>query len=377
MERQADVLRSFARRIDPSDAGAHNNLGVFYFKKGLIEDAIERFRVALELDPKMTVAQRNIEIAYTETGYYDRKVAELRERLRQDPDDRDARWELGRAYATLASYDGAIAEFTELLSRQPNDVAAITQLGLAEKQRGNLDAATEWFRQALKLEPDSTVGHFYLGEVLYNTGQQAEALDSLTRATQLNPDNAEAHYLIAFLLGEVGRHEEARASTKRAIQLNPSFGRAQTNLSLERFVGDRKSGPFKFPGEGETALNEGEAVAHLKLGQAFREQGYYNDALREYRLALDHGEDRRTVLHGMAEVHLLKGEHSAGLELYDTLVAEDPGTARLWNERGVVLHQLGRSDEAVVSYREALQHQPDYALPLNNLAVSLTQSGNL
>jgi hypothetical protein len=29
-ERDRDVLRSFAPRIDPSDAGAHNNLGVFY-----------------------------------------------------------------------------------------------------------------------------------------------------------------------------------------------------------------------------------------------------------------------------------------------------------------------------------------------------------
>ena len=33
-ERDLAVLRSFARRIDPSDAGAHNNLGVLYYKRG-------------------------------------------------------------------------------------------------------------------------------------------------------------------------------------------------------------------------------------------------------------------------------------------------------------------------------------------------------
>ena len=36
-ERDREVLRSFARRIDPSDAGAHNNLGVLYYNKGLYE----------------------------------------------------------------------------------------------------------------------------------------------------------------------------------------------------------------------------------------------------------------------------------------------------------------------------------------------------
>src|SRR5207244_11280521 len=97
-ERDLAVLRSFARRIDPSDAGAHNNLGVLYYQKGLVEDAIAAFTRALELDPKMQVAQRNLEIAYHDTGYYDRRVAQLQDRLRQAPDDRDARWELARAY---------------------------------------------------------------------------------------------------------------------------------------------------------------------------------------------------------------------------------------------------------------------------------------
>ena len=92
-ERETEVLRSYAHRIDASDAGAHNNLGVLYYRKGLVEEAVEQFREATELDPKMTVAQRNLEFAYTETGYYDRRVAELQEGLRLDPDDRDARWQ--------------------------------------------------------------------------------------------------------------------------------------------------------------------------------------------------------------------------------------------------------------------------------------------
>ena len=89
-ERDRDVLRSFARRIDPGDAGAHNNLGVLYYNKGLYEEAVSAFMRALELDAKMQVAQRNLEIAYFTTGYYDRRVSELKEKLRASPADRDA-----------------------------------------------------------------------------------------------------------------------------------------------------------------------------------------------------------------------------------------------------------------------------------------------
>ena len=77
-ERDLTVLRSLARRIDPSDPGAHNNLGVLYYERGLFPEAVASFARALELDPRMTVAQENLELIQEETGFYDRRVAELR-----------------------------------------------------------------------------------------------------------------------------------------------------------------------------------------------------------------------------------------------------------------------------------------------------------
>ena len=375
-DRDLAVLRSFARRIDPSDAGAHSNLGVLYFQKGLLEDAIAEFSRALELDPKMQVAQRNLEIAYHNSGYYDRRVAELRERLRQAPDDRDARWELGRAYAILGQQAEAVAEFEQLLGQRPKDVAAILQLGLAEKNRGRPEVATEWFVRARELDPDSSVVWFYLGEIYYNRGLNAEALQALEKAVELNPDNAHAHYLMAFVLGDMGRHQEARAASKRAIQLNPPLARAQTNLSLERYNAERRSQQLRARESPEPQVVEGNELAHYNLGLAFRQKGYYNEALRAYRMALERGEDRRLTLQAMAEVHLLKRDFGAALELYETLIREVPDSPKLWNERGVVLHQAGRADDALASYRQAVEVDPKYALAWNNMGVVVAHAGD-
>src|SRR3989304_1264011 len=79
--RDMEILRALAKRINDSDAGAHNNLGVVYYNKGMYADAITHFERALELDPRMQVAERNLQIAYFHTGYFEKLVAELRERL--------------------------------------------------------------------------------------------------------------------------------------------------------------------------------------------------------------------------------------------------------------------------------------------------------
>src|SRR5256885_11945837 len=379
-QRDRDVLRSFAQRIDPSDAGAHNNLGVLYFNKGLHEEAVAAFMRALELDQKMQVAQRNLEIAYFNTGYYDKRIPELRERLRQHPEDREARWELGRTYALVGQQPQAIEEFTALLQYHPSDVGALLQLALAEKQAGDIGRAQEWLQRALKLDKDSSILHFYLGEVLYNRGLNDDALTALKRAMELNPENHDALYLMGFVLGDMGRHEEARDVTKRAIKLNPTFSRAQPNLSLEQGKPqryeeavaareERRGREMQVAGEGR--------LARYNLGLAFRQKNYLVEALREYRLALEPGEDRDLVLQAMAEVHILRKDPKAARELYEQLLTSQPNSPKLWNERGVTLHQDGRFDDAEASYRKALAADPQYALAHNNLGIALYHRGHV
>jgi tetratricopeptide (TPR) repeat protein len=183
-ERDLAVLRSFARRIDPSDAGAHNNLGVLYYQKGLIEDAIAEFVRALELDPRMQVAQSNLDIAYRESGHYDRRITDLRERVRRHPEDRDARWELGRAHAALGRHAEAIAEFQQARSSQTHKVQALYQMGLSFEANNALKLAERSYRDALKaVEPEDVSN---LKALNYRLGRVAES--------QGNSQVAEEHY---------------------------------------------------------------------------------------------------------------------------------------------------------------------------------------
>ena len=379
-DRDREVLRSLTRRIDPSDAGAHNNLGVLFYNKGLYEEAVLSFTKALELDPKMQVAQRNIEVAYYNTGYYDRRVAELKERLRVRADDREARWELGRAYALLGQSEDAIGEFTEMLRYNEQDLGAIVQLGLAQKAIGQLEEARRWFVRALEFDPSSSVVAFYLGETHYNLGRSDEALESLQHAIQLNPDNPDAHYLLGFIFGDMGRHDEARAASKRAVQLNPTLSRAHANLAIDKYDALKyEAGIAERGGRGSVhrmAVVEGEGLAHYNLGHAFRQKGYLTEALREYRLGLDRGEDRELVLQAMAELHLLRKDPAAALELYERLVAERSDSPKLFNERGVARHQQGKYAEAADDYRRALALDGRYALASNNLGVALYHAGD-
>jgi tetratricopeptide (TPR) repeat protein len=375
VSRDRDVLRSFARRIDPSDAGAHNNLGVLYYNKGLYEEAVGAFMRALELDSRMQVAQRNLEIAYLNSGAADQRIAQLREHLRTNPSDRDARWEVGRTSALLGRHQEAISEFTELLKYHPGDLSALIQLALSEKEVGDIEVAQQWFERALTVDPNSSLVYFYLGEIAYNRGMLNEALDRLRRSIELNPENHEAWYLLGFVLGDAGLQDDARAATQRAYKLNPALSRAQANLALSpsAYVEKARRESTRIV---QLEVKDESPLTHYNLGLAFRKKGYYTEALGEYELALHRGEDRDLVEQAKAEVLLLNRDHAGALVLYDSLLKRQPKNAKLWNERGVALHQTGRYAEAKDSYRRAVEAEPGYALALNNLGVALYHAGD-
>ena len=325
---EIDILRSFARRIDPSDAGAYNNLGVLYFRKGLTDEAIASFSRALALDERMGVARRNLEIAYGETGILERRLQELEERLRANP----------------------------------NDLEALVQSGIAEKTAGRLERAHTLFEQAIAIDPDSSVVHFLLAETLYNRGLHEEAMRSVRRSIDLHPENPDAHYLLGFILGDLGKGEEAAEANRRAVMLNPTLIRAQANLSLEtpRQSNTTPGGTQKTP-----------PSAHITLGRALRQKGYFREALHEYEKAIEGGQANAEVLQAMLELYLLQRDTGAAIATAERFTREFSPTAKTWNGRGVALQLEGRHTEAEDSYTRALAIDSGYPFAHNNLGVLL------
>lgn len=371
--RDVEILRSLAKRINPHDAGAHNNLGVVYYNKGLYGDAITHFEKALELDPRMQVAERNLQIAYFHTGFFETLVAELREKLAQNPADVDAHDRLARAYYYGGDHATAIEEWRAAADVR-QDFATRLRLARAEQQRGDLEAAHAEISQALSIEPKNAHAHLLRGEILYQSGQTADAKEALETAVALDRTLAEAYHLLAFIYGELGDSPKADAAAARASELNPTLSKAQTNLSLdsysaaryEELVGDRA----------KPDVAAGGTLAHYNLGLAFRQKALYDEALREFRLATERGEDPMLVHQAEAEMLLLRGDSEQARQLYEQLVQDEPKSPKLWNELGVTRHQAGDIEGAERAYRHALDIDPEYALAWNNLAVARHHRGD-
>ena len=202
----------------PESDRAHNNLGIAYDKRGLLDDAMAEYRKALDINPIHVDAHNNLGVAYDKIGLLDEAMAEYRKALNINPNYVDAHNNLGAAYYKKGLLDEAMAEYRKALNINPNFASAHNNLGAAYDKRGLLDEAMAEYRKALNINPKIADYHYNLANMLFASDKVKEAIIEYKKAVSLNPLDSDFHRNlgIAYIrTGEISKAKEILIDLKK------------------------------------------------------------------------------------------------------------------------------------------------------------------
>ncbi|MBW1768084.1 MAG: tetratricopeptide repeat protein [Deltaproteobacteria bacterium] len=181
----------------PESVLAHNNLGVFYQKKGLTEAAFREFQRALELNPGYADIHNNLGLYYWQKGDYRKAIASLKHAIEIRPDFAEAFNSLGICYHGLGLFNEAISYYQKGLNLQPDSAVLHNNLGISYMEAGKYDEAAEEYRTAIAIDSDFAMPHENLGVLFSQTGMFREAIWEYKIALSLEPENGKVHYELA------------------------------------------------------------------------------------------------------------------------------------------------------------------------------------
>ena len=181
-----------------------------------------------------------------------------------------------------------------------------------------------------------------LSVVLYQQGKIFEALRPMQEVVRLSPEDAEAHSNLGSLFNHIGNKQEAETFLRRAVELRPDF-----------------------------------AEGHFNLGNVLKDLGRPHEAEQCYREALHIKPDFVDALCNLGVVLKMTLQPVEAEPFLRSALDLSPGFAEAHFNLGNVLHDQGRLEEAVVSFREAVRlKRDDYPEALSNLGVSLRVLGH-
>jgi tetratricopeptide (TPR) repeat protein len=122
-------------------------------------------------------------------------------------------------------------------------------------------------------------------------------------------------------------------------------------------------------------INPNSAVPLYSLGVALAAKGRLDEAIENYRKAIQINPDYCDALNNLGIALADKGRFDEAIENYYKAIQLNPNNPKVLNNLGVALADKGRFDEAIENYRKAIQINPNYPKALNNLGNALAAQG--
>jgi Flp pilus assembly protein TadD len=224
-----EALREFRRVLDlrPSDSSAPLFLGLIAIRQARWEEAAQSLRHAAEAGVPRPAALHNLGFALEQLGRLDEAEAAYGDAAGRAKDD--PKIMLGWSIAALKRGDNKVAQSRlaracELLKGKPVPALWYWAATLAAAGLDDNDNALRIAREAVTAYPNNPVLQNNLAVLLEASGDMAEAEALLRSALAEDAALPQVSKNLADILYRHGRYEEAGEAYERAAKLNPELG---------------------------------------------------------------------------------------------------------------------------------------------------------
>ena len=220
-----------ALEIVPNDDLTLENIGAVYLRQGKVDQAIEQYRAALQCAPKKAGVNFNLGLALATKRDYQEALKHYRRALEADPLHVTAHLSAGNAYAALGDTEAAITNYLATVAIKPDFAQAHYNIGNARLSQGRLDEAIKYLSNAVRIDDGYARAHSQMGTALQQSGKNAEAMKHFERAIALDPGDVSARAQLAGLFAATGQTEAAINQSREALKVTPDAVLILNNLA--------------------------------------------------------------------------------------------------------------------------------------------------
>lgn len=295
-------------------------------------------------------------------GRIDEALKDLRIAVNQNPKELEILQNLATFQLRHEMYEDAEETCMEMLQVMPMYPGAEMILGRIELARGQKDKALARFNKVINRFADLAGPYLCRADVFLALDRNNEAVDDLMMALEINDESRPE------CLDMIDRMARLDAAPNLEKRLNERLEVSRNNVAwmecLGRFQESRSNTVAAIELYGMILESVKNPALASRLSQCYMNNRRWVPALEYASKAVEWAPDSFLYKGRKAKVYWYADSLEAAVRVKSECIALLPENTRFYAERGTLLEQLGRKEEALKDFNVVLERHPDntYAL---------------
>jgi tetratricopeptide (TPR) repeat protein len=229
------------------------------------------------------------------------------------------------------------------------------------------DSSILILEQFLRHDPENTdvllelaTDYFLLPSPKYNL-----ALERLKDLLKIDIQNSEAYFYRGMIFKEIGDTAAAIRSFQTAAETNPDYYEAYMQLGL--LHADKKNPIAIQYFDNAIALGDSTNDAQYAKAKFMQDAGNMGDAITYYKQLINNNPQDADAIYNLATIYYGIDSVPVAYRMFDLAIKQAPAKAEAYFGKGLCAEELGKTEEAIAFYEQALNLNPNYTDAENQL----------
>jgi len=245
------------------------------------------------------------------------------------------------SYKQSAIYQNQQTLWTATLAKNPDCWLGHDQLGIALAKQNNIDEAMSHFRESLRINPKDDWGYYNLGLAHAIKENHTQAVEAFSNAIKIAPHRPIFHYHLGLSLLALNQNQQAVAAFNQALKITPN-----------------------------------DIAVRVSLGNAYVALKKIDLAAEQYQKVLDLRPDQPEAVNNLQYVSTVKDNAFKKIRLYTTTLEVNPKNPDAHYQIALACEEIGRYEQALNHYRQALEYKPRWPEAMAKQAFLLATSSD-
>lgn len=237
----SEAINSYkmAIELDPTYVQAYLDMGDIYYNQEKYEEAIVNYDTVVKLEPANTYAYYSKGSALHFLFKYDEAIKMYDEAIKINPGYGYAYLNKGNSLNRLGRYSEAMKCFDKASELNPNDTSINVSKGNTYYFQGLYENAIIYYDLAINSNAYDKFVYINKGRSLYHLSRYDEAIKALEQGLDMVPNDAEANYYMSISLVKTGNTKDYCSYLEKAVSLDKSYlEKAQTEDAFKNLLQD-------------------------------------------------------------------------------------------------------------------------------------------